>query len=154
MKTKFIAVSSIWVILGLILAFSTGCKKEEEPPPELPTLDGTWVSENWEVTIYGSSGTFTYIKPGSYWDNARTQHMVSLGSQKFKDITKIGDYLWHGKELYCWVDYDDVTALDTYWSTLTSFTLSPDGNTIFMYSETSYDGESYTDNYTITRKVN
>jgi len=89
------------------------------------SLDGVWQREGGGhiVTINGSTGVFTQIESSSAWQTAVSKGYISVGSEKFRNLTKTGDLTWTGQELVVALGSGNVS-----WNNVT-ITLNADGQT-------------------------
>jgi hypothetical protein len=109
------------------------------------SLDGVWQRPGGHiVSISGSTGIFVQIDSGAPWQDAKSKSWVSIGGQKFKNLTKTGDRTWTGQEIT--VQYNNSNpniATGTTWYD-TTFTLSADGQSFTTTTPTSSNGSTWT----------
>lgn len=73
-------------------------------------LEGTWMWDGGEMTISGSSGKFSEITSG-LWFNALNQQFVSIGSSKLRNINQIEDNKWTCSQIGACPNGDKVNSI-------------------------------------------
>ncbi len=136
------------ILLGVFL--TTSCHKDEENEQVIyEELQGLWDRGDNEITIDGSTGTFSEINSG-YALSAYANGFISIGSPKIKNIKKTADNTYTCKEL--WYHYESGIVTAVYWSSACILTLNETGDTISGYSESSYNGVGNTTNFELVQK--
>jgi hypothetical protein len=113
-------------------------------------LDGVWDRNDIEITISGSSGIFSEINSG-WWLKAMNQGFISIGSLKFKNITPINTLQWSCNNL--WLHYTGNNVDTIFWSSSSTLTMGNYGDTLTLWSESTYNGVYESDTYVLTRKA-
>jgi hypothetical protein len=91
-------------------------------------INGVWDRGDIVVTFTDSKGVFTEINSSSGWKSVPS---VSVGNQKFRNLSKDGDLKWTGQELV----YDTSTYV-TSWESCT-ITVSSNGQTLQSVASTA-----------------
>lgn len=130
---KISAGARALILDNLLFDFSVDdLLSSEELVGQASSLNGVWDRDAIEVTITDSSGVFSEINSG-IWLNALNLGFISMGSQKFSNITKTSDRNWTCNQL--WAMYDSlVNTTSVFWDYSTSILMSEDGNSIICTS--------------------
>lgn len=104
----------------------------EELVGQAKSLNGVWDRDVIEITISDSTGVFSEINSG-IWLNALNLGFISMGSQKFSNITRTSDLNWTCNQL--WATYDSLGNTNSvFWDVSTSIVMSEDGSSIVCTS--------------------
>jgi hypothetical protein len=93
------------------------------------TLDGVWEFDGFQITIKGSTGTYSRMNssPARYLKDAIDKGFIKVGTQYFRNLKSTGALTWSGQELL--FDYSGNITNKTVWIDCT-ITLSADGQTL------------------------
>lgn len=130
---KISAGAKAQILDNLLFDFSVDdLLSSEELVGQAMSLNGVWDRDVIEVTISGSSGVFSEINSG-IWLNALNLGFISLGSQKFSNITRTSDLNWTCDQL--WAKYDSLgNTTSVFWDNNNFIKMSPDGSSITLTS--------------------
>ena len=95
-KIKFFGVTAVVVA---VLFFAIGCLAFEPAPPPNRSIEGVWNRGDIVITISGNSGVFTQINPNTNWHRVQSNGNISIGDQKFRNITPAGHLRWNFQDL-------------------------------------------------------
>jgi len=87
------------IALAVVIAFSmAGC---DDGNTSSSPLDGVWSSSGEEITIRGSSGTFSYLNPssGTLKYSALNQGYIYVGKERLRNLVQTADSRWSGEAL-------------------------------------------------------
>jgi hypothetical protein len=127
---KLLGRKAYWlyaIAIGAVIGFSmAGCKLDND---DYEKLNGVWDRGDIVVTFTDSNGVFTEIRSGSGWKPFLDNGTISIGHQKFRNISKSGDLEWMGQELTYYTDYSGLGG----WEDCT-ITMAADGRSIQVNS--------------------
>jgi len=109
------------------------------------SLDGVWEMSGWQITVSGSTGVFSVFPSlDGVWLSAKNKNYISIGSQKWRNITSTGTLTWSGQSMI--ITYNTSSpnvATGTEWHNCT-FTMSANGQTITLATTDSSGSVSQT----------
>ena len=121
------------LLLPIIAFLIIGCTKDDSDSNSTgpsTNLDGYWDNAEIIIHIQGSEGRFYMIKQGD-WMRVWQQGFVSIGSLKFRNISKLkDDEFFQGQEL--WFRQENLVVLETAFSGTGEFNLRNNGNTLYV----------------------
>ncbi len=128
------ATALLMTCLFLTTLTFTSCftKNDPEPEPDPPSawsLNGYWNRGDIVVYINGSEGAFYEINSGD-WLRAMEQGFVTIGSLKFRYISRLKDDYYSGQEL--WNKHNGNTISEVTFSETGEFNLRNNGNTLYV----------------------
>ena len=131
-SVKLLAIIAMVALIGF--SFIACGEKDGDDDTTTYSLDGAWQADSGGVviTINGSTGVFTQIESSSAWQTAVSKGYISVGSEKFRNLTKTGDLTWTGQELVVALGSGNVS-----WNNVT-ITLSADGQTFRTGGDSRY----------------
>jgi len=88
-------------------------------------LNGVWSRGDIVLTFDNSNAVFTELDPNSGWQKVLNKGLITIGSQKFKDIRKTGNLTWSCQAL----TYNKYNYTLDGWQNCT-LTISADGQTL------------------------
>ena len=120
--------------LLMIILILFGCIRKNEPEPDPPgqttSLDGYWNRGDIVVYINGTVGTFYKVNSGD-WLKALNQGFITIGSMKFKNLTRLkDDTFYSGQELWFYSNNQVITEVA--WTITGEFNLRNNGNTLYV----------------------
>ena len=130
----------------LLLLFSacpddkTNVTPDQNPGADLG-LNGIWYGNSTTIKVSGNQGIFNSIT-GGYWENAKDQGFISIGSVKWKSLVKVENSTnkWKGDVL--WFRAENLTIQEVKFAANGDFELSADGKTLSVTSTSPFEGES------------
>jgi len=100
----------------------------------VPSLDGVWAIDSFEIAISGSNATVTYINTTINLTpktrDAMNKGYFNVGTQYLRNLRSTGNLTWSGEylSLFSYSNNPNVVT-DIRWNNFT-FTMSPDGQTL------------------------
>ena len=125
MRKGFLLMAMLAVVLAVGLAF-VSC---DTMGGGGSALDGDWSSNGNSglyIRINGSTGTFTSIPSSGNWRNAANRGDIRVGSPKFRNLRRTGNYEWTGESIA-------VSSSTASWHS-TTITLASNGRTFSLYT--------------------
>ena len=142
---KIFSFSFLFAAFFLSAVCFTGCGKDGKKPEY--SLDGVWRGVNWVITISGSTAVVSEII-SEFGLATVEQGFVSIGDDKFKNITKTGEKEWSVSMTIIYY-YSETTTIDRIeWLHNVTIVLSDDGN---AFTYTISENESSPQTYVYTR---
>jgi len=99
---RWLGVLALAALIGFSFAACGDAESGGGGTTTAGSLNGVWRGnrgvDDHVVTISGSTGVFTQISSSAVWQDAINKGYIKAGDQKFRNLTKTGDWTWTGEE--------------------------------------------------------